>query len=274
MQQVRTVDADTLRIPFAIDPAGKHLRAVDIVTHRRDLRCPGCRTPVQWRRESRKDGKVARVSHFAHQANAACKGAGWEGMAHAELKLATIAIIRKHGHTHVVNWKTTGKWPAEPTPETPYPGTAYVADVGLKDETGDRFIGLEIIATSEISTEKRRSVLSRPGVMMFSLDAKPFAKLLEDTANDHTWNVELKARDYVFSAGFNLVTMPLTRNVIPSDVTVIGGAAINCDRELEIDPDENRITAARSHWEAQPKSGARDMYLLWIKNAETYRRKA
>lgn len=272
MQQARTVDADTLKIPFAIDAKGRHLRAVDVTTHRRDLHCPGCRTPVSWRRESRVDGKVARVAHFAHQANAACKGAGWEGMAHAELKLATIAIIRKNGVSHVVNAPVGGKWTVAAIPETPYPGTAYVSDVGIKDETGAKFIGLEIIATNEISTDKRRSVLNQPGVLMFSLDARPFAKQLEETANDHTWNVEHKARDYVFSAGFNLVTMPLSRNVIPTDVTVVGGTAINCDRKPEIDADRERIAYARSYWESQPSGADRDMYLLWIKNTEHYRR--
>jgi len=256
-QAERTVDLDTLVIPFAIDDQERCVRAIDVTqSQRHKMRCPGCRDAVQWRRASRSGDKVTRIAHFAHKPGSSCKGTGWETMAHMELKFATVALIRASGVTRACGYPFPVTWKQEATPECPYPGTPYTADIGIAAAEGAGFLGLEIIKSSDMSPEKRRTVLSR-GFYVATLNAKVFAQELDLQSNNHAWNVEQAARSYIIANGYRVIRMPLNRNVVPANIEVIGGTAVNCDRAADqVDPVSDnaidRATALRV-WHTRPE---------------------
>lgn len=233
----RIVDLDALEVPFATGDDGRTYRAVDVVPGaRRTYACPGCRGAVSYRKDSRDvaTGRLKRVAHFAHKPGAKCGGTGWEHMAHEELKLAAKAIVEQSGVERLCGHPFGVTWERKAYVECPYPRTAYKADIGVTSEDGKAFLGLEVVLTNDMSSEKRRDLLAA-GFYLATLNANAFAAEMAENANVKDWDYKTAARSYIIREGFRLVRQPLSREVVPANVTVIGGTAVNCDRE-EVEP--------------------------------------
>lgn len=224
---VRVVDLDKLKIPFAIDAAGRWIKApdVDLAAPPIGPTCPGCGEPVTFRR-----GSAGRIPHFAHRANSACSNEGYEGLSHQKLKEATADLIDEFGAGALIHAA-----PAEAEHrqgaviEEAYPGTAGLrSDVGVLLPNG-KLLGFEIVVAHELSIRKVNAV-TQAGHLICAMNGFGFTEHIKGQGGAADFDIDADARAFVLKWRFGMKrgTPVGTRTAAPAGVEFVGGSAVNC----------------------------------------------